>query len=125
MQKLMFESSWNKALSDKDRNAIEKTFLETSKINNDTIQLTPLWKAFNHKGELLVTVLIHNFTEHSFSLDGTKLRYSVNNEILAEHSFTRPLLAIQAKYSMPWTFIFPKEKLDKKLSHENGLLEII
>lgn len=125
MQKLMFESSWDKALSDKDRKSIEKTFLETSKYNNDTIQLTPLWQAFNHKGELLVTVLIHNFTEHSFSLNGTKLRYSVNNEILAEHLFTLPYFAIQAKCSMPWTFIFPKEQLNNKLLVENGQLEII
>lgn len=125
MQKLVFESSWNKALSDKDRKAIENTFLETSKNHNDTIQLTPLWQAFNHKGELLVTVLIHNFTQHSFSFNGTKLRYSVNKEILAEHIFTRPLIEIQAKCSMPWTLIFPKEHLDNKLPIKNGYLEII
>ncbi|MFJ8065280.1 SLAP domain-containing protein [Psychrobacillus sp. NPDC096426] len=125
MQKLEFESSWDKTISNKDRQKIEVIFLETSQSSNRGIQLTPLWQAFNHKGELLVTALIHNFTMHSYSFQNTKLRYIEADKVTIEHSFTLPSFSIQARCSMPWTFIFPNEKLDKKLSLENGLLEII
>lgn len=125
MQKLIFESAWDKTISNKDRKEIEAIFLETSQSDNQGVQLTPLWQAFNHKGELLVTVLIHNFTMHAFSFQNTKLTYIEANEVLIEHSFTIPSFSIQAKSSMPWTFIFPNENLDKKFTLENGHLEIM
>ncbi|MFJ7973419.1 SLAP domain-containing protein [Psychrobacillus sp. NPDC096389] len=125
MQKLEFESSWDKTISNKDRQKIEANFLETSHANNQGILLTPLWQSSNHKGELLVTVLIHNFTTHPFSFQNTKLKYIEANVVRFEHSFTLPSLSIQAGSSTPWTFIFPNESLDNKLSFENGYLEII
>ncbi|TQR15335.1 SLAP domain-containing protein [Psychrobacillus soli] len=125
MQKLEFEPSWDKTISSNDRQKIETIFLQTRKFNNHPIQLTPLWQAFNHKGELLVTVLIHNFTLHSYSFQNTKLNYIVNNEILVEHFFTLPSLSIQEERSMPWTFIFPKENMTYTLPFENGHLEIV
>lgn len=125
MHKLEFESSWDKTISNKDRQKIEAVFLETCQSNNQRIQLTPLWQAFNHKGELLVTVLIHNFTMHPYSFQNTKLKYIQANEVCIEHSFTLPSLSIESKSSTPWTFIFPNEILNNKLPLDNGYLEII
>ena len=125
MQQLDFEASWDKTISKKDRQKIEAIFLETSQSDNHTIQFTPLWHAFNHKGELLVTVLIHNFTLHPYSFQKTKLRYIETNGIPIEHTFNLPSLCVKARCSMPWTFIFPKESLNNKLPFENGHLEII
>lgn len=125
MQKLEFESSWDKTISDKDRQKIETVFLETSQSNNQRIRLTPLWQAFNHKGEFLVTVLIHNFTMLPYSFQNTKLKYIEANEVCIEHSFTLPSLSIQAESSTPWTFIFPNESLDNKFPLKNSHLEII
>ena len=125
MQMLRFESSWDKTLSDKDRVIIQQLFLETSRFNNESIQFVPLWQAINHKGDLLVTVLIHNFTKHARLFQDNKMHYLENKEIVAEHIFTLPSLIIKAKTSMPWTFIFPKDRLLCHATLENAQLELI
>ncbi|WP_313893726.1 SLAP domain-containing protein [Psychrobacillus sp.] len=119
MQKLMFESSWNKALSNKDRKVIEDAFLKTAILNSNSIQFTPLWQAFNHKDELLVTMLIHNFTSELVSFNDIQLRYLENNKMIAEHLFHLPTLVIQPSYSMPWTFIFPTSSTKQEATFKN------
>ncbi|MFF2755556.1 SLAP domain-containing protein [Psychrobacillus sp. NPDC058041] len=125
MQKLDFEPSWDKTLSSKDRKEIEKIFLETNRVHFSNVRLVPIRQAFNHKKELLVTVLIHNFTENFFIFSKKRIAYVENSEIIAENTFTLPTLFIQPKTSMPWTFIFPEECLKKNLTLENGRLEIM
>jgi SLAP domain-containing protein len=124
LQKLDFEPSWDKTLSSKDREEIEKIFLETNRVDFSNVRLVPIRQAFNHKKELLVTVLIHNFTEKVFIFSKKRIAYVENSEIIAENTFTLPTLFIQPKTSMPWTFIFPEECLKKNLTLENGRLEI-
>ncbi|MGE8080122.1 SLAP domain-containing protein [Peribacillus loiseleuriae] len=123
MQKLQYESSWDKTLSNKDRKIIEGIFLNTSLPNQNSIQFTSLWQAINHKGELLVTVLVHNFSHQVCSFMNKKLRYIENNDIFAEHTFTLPSLTVQPETSMPWTFIFPVESLNSHELLEDGRLE--
>ncbi|WP_342599881.1 SLAP domain-containing protein [Psychrobacillus sp. FSL H8-0483] len=125
MQKLEFESSWAKALSSKDREEIEKTFLETSNTENHDLLLSPIWQAINHKGELLITVLVHNFTQQAIAFNQTKLAYIENNKIIAEYTFTLPTLSIQPKVSMPWTFIFSVDSLKSTAKLNSGSLEIV
>lgn len=124
LQKLMFESSWDKALSSKDRKDIEAIFLETNENNLENIRLSPIWNAVNHRGELLITVLVHNFTQKTLTFNEKRLVYIENDEIVAESSFTLTTLVIPSKVSMPWTFIFPVECLKKPTEFENGHLEI-
>ncbi|USK68624.1 SLAP domain-containing protein [Peribacillus asahii] len=125
MQKLQFEPSWDKTLSPKDRKRIEKIHFETSLSNPANMQLTPLWQATNHKGELLITVLVHNFSQQVLLFHNKKLRYIENKEIIAEHIFSLPSLIIQRETSMPWTFIFPVESLKKPATLEKGHLEFV
>lgn len=125
MQTLKFESSWHKALSNQDRKTIEAAFLETSKFNNTCIQFTPLWQASNHKGELLVTVLIHNFKLHPFSFYKTMIGYTEHSQILAEYAFTIPSLDIAPETTMPWTFIYPIESIKDIPTFQNGHLTLI
>ncbi|MFB5283138.1 SLAP domain-containing protein [Peribacillus sp. Hz7] len=125
MQKLQFEPSWDKTLSLKDRKRIEEIHSETSLSNPANMQLTPLWQATNHKGELLITVLVHNFSQQVLLFHNKKLRYIENKEIIAEHIFSLPALVIQQETSMPWTFIFPVESLKKPTTLEKGHLESV
>ena len=125
MQKLHFESSWDKTLSSKDRKIIEEIHLETRLPNHNSVHLTTLWQARNHKGALLVTVLIHNFGQQVLSFHNNKLCYVENKEITAEYTFTLPSLIVQPETSMPWTFIFPVESLKNQVTLENGHLESV
>ena len=107
MQQLRFESSWEKALSAQDRNYIEKIFNDTKQQHHSTIVFSPIREAINHRNELLITVLVHNFSHNPLTFENTRLVYSNEQEILAEKAFTLPSLTIPAHVSMPWTFIFP------------------
>ncbi len=126
MQKLRFESSWDKTLSANDRERIKQVFLKTSTTTNTSSHLlAPLWQAINHKGDLLMTVLVHNFDNQVLSFHNKKLRYIENNNVMAEHIFTLPSLTIENETSMPWTFIFPAEKWNSHAVLENGHLEVV
>ncbi|MFC4023353.1 SLAP domain-containing protein [Oceanobacillus longus] len=123
MQKLTFETSWDKALPSKDRERIVHIFKETRSQHYPTIKLTPLWQATNHRGELLITVLVHNFSGDIVKFNNTKLRYIEKNKVIAEHAFSIPPLSIPPETSMPWAFIFPVEALNGQASFVNGNLE--
>ena len=125
MQLLRFESSWDKTLSDKDRVMIQQTFLETNVPNDEGIHFIPLRQAINYKGDLLVTVLVHNFSKQIHLFQGENLHYFENNKVVAEHIFTLPSLIIESKTSMPWTFIFPVASLTGHLTLENARLKLI
>lgn len=125
MQHLQFEKSWDKALSAQDRSYIEKVFVETKHLNGTGVIFSPIREAINHKEALLVTVLVHNFTDQPLTFNNTRLRYKIQEEVIAENEFTLPNLVIPNEVSMPWTFIFPKESYKTQLSIKNGRLEAV
>ena len=124
MQQLQFEASWDKALSLKDRQHIERLFNETKHLNNSGPYCIPIRVAINHEAALLVTVLVHNYLNAPLIFHNTRLLYSIQAETIAEEIFTLPNLTIPAKVSMPWTFIFPNGSYKKQSLFENGQLEI-
>ncbi|PLT28065.1 SLAP domain-containing protein [Peribacillus deserti] len=124
MQQLQFEASWDKALAAVDRQKIETIFSETKHINYQGILFSPIREAINHKEALLVSVLVHNFTDHPLTFHDARLLYSVHGEVIADKVFTLPSLAISSKVSMPWTFIFPRNSYIPQTAFENGQLEI-
>ncbi|AXI09788.1 SLAP domain-containing protein [Oceanobacillus sp. 143] len=123
MQKLLYEPTWDKALSDKDRTLINRVFLETKASTNNKIEFSKIREAFNHKGELLVMVLIHNSTKVEFVFKEEMLHYVENDIVIAAHVFTLPSLISEPGTSMPWTFIFPVETLRSMPALNNGKLE--
>ncbi|MBP2079940.1 SLAP domain-containing protein [Oceanobacillus polygoni] len=125
MQTLEYEASWDKALPSIDREKIEAIFQETSLSGNQAVAFTPLWQAMNYKGELLVTVLVHNFTVNQFSFSKETILYIEHNDVLAAHEFTIPALTLEAETSMPWAFIFPVESMKAPPTLEDGRLEFI
>lgn len=125
MQQLQFELSWDKAIAALDRQYIENIFNETKHSMVAELLCSPIREAINHKEELLVTVLVHNFSERSLTFNNKKVRYSIDGEIIAEEELTLPTFVIPSRVSMPWTFIFPKGSYVQKNSYDNGHLEIL
>lgn len=124
MQQLKFEPSWNKAVAAKDREQIGRIFLKTKDHINKDILFSPIRVATNHKKEFLATVLIHNFTSQELAFKQTRLVYTVENELVAEHVFTIPALTLPPETSMPWTFIFPVHKHVEGSALPEGTLHI-
>lgn len=124
MQQLQFEASWDKALSSKDRQNIERIFNETTHLPESNVQFIPIREAINHEESLLVTVLVHNFSDYPLIFENTRLLFTIEGEAIADKIFTLPGFTVPAKVSMPWTFIFPKGSYQDQSSFENGRLEI-
>ncbi|WP_165769140.1 hypothetical protein [Virgibacillus profundi] len=57
MQKLIFESAWDKTIAEQDRENIKQVFDKVNLTAEKSIQFTSLWQAKNHRGELLIAVL--------------------------------------------------------------------
>lgn len=125
MQQLQFEASWDKALAAEDRLEIKRIFDETKHHNLSEIVFTPIREAINHVESLLVTVLVHNFTNEVVNFRGAKLLYSIQGEVIAEETFTLPALTIPHKTSMPWTFIFPKGSYRLQSNFESGQIRML
>lgn len=107
---LVFEPKWDKALPSADRRKIEQTFQNSVQPNsvNKQMTFTPLWQARNHRSDLLVTVLINNYSRQAYSFSNTTLQYVEDDTVKAEKHFTLERVFVPPDSSMPWTFIFPK-----------------
>jgi len=120
MQKLIFHPKWDKTVADKDREKIKQGFQDAHFSETQDIQFTTLWRAINHKEELLVTVLVHNLGDREFSPINEKFSYMKNNQLIAERNFSIPELVVMGKTSMPWTFIFPEKSFEQIDIDETG-----
>ena len=123
MQQLYFHPAWDKTISQQDRLLIENLFEQTYTQVDDIIASPVIRSAINHKNELLVTVLIHNFTHHSAHFTNRSI-FVHCQDFDAEQAFTIPDLIIAPFTSMPWTFIFEANQLYKSLPLEEIVLEI-
>ncbi len=105
MQKLYFEPAWDKTIAPTDREKITHHFQQQTKQLQDGVHMSFLRNARNYKGELLVTVLIHNFEDINFRLNNTVISYYEQGKQSANAMFSLPC-EIAGNTSMPWTFIF-------------------
>lgn len=123
MQKLVFESAWDRTLAQKDRLEIERVFSAINIEGKNEKQVVILKTAFNHKQEFLVTVLLNNYFKIPMSLLGKKVVYKEKNRTLGEFE-SAYTLEIPAETSMPWTFIFPAGCLIDTPDSDSGELII-
>ncbi|GAA0497898.1 hypothetical protein GCM10008986_26160 [Salinibacillus aidingensis] len=112
-QRLEFERSWNKNLSERDRLIIQQIFQKTCASQQF---FTLLWTAVNYRSDFLVTVLIHNRSEQPLTFNNRTLRYVNKNQVIAEHTFQLRDLIIEPYTSVPWTFIFPEKNCYSKVT---------
>lgn len=124
MQKLIFESAWDKTIAPRDRETIEQLFQTTKTNDIHAVEAITISQAFNHKEDLLVIVLIHNFRDEIFSFDEIEATYIENEIEIATQHFSFPKLELEPKTSMPWTFIFSKQNQLQQATLENGHLKL-
>jgi SLAP domain-containing protein len=123
LQKLVFESAWDRTLAQKDRHEIERVFSEIVVEGNEGHEAVLLKTAFNHKREFLVTVLLNNYSKIPMSLLGKKVVYKEEDQIFGEFE-SAYTLEIPPQTSMPWTFIFPAGSLIDQPNGDSGELII-
>ncbi|WP_085992641.1 SLAP domain-containing protein [Oceanobacillus senegalensis] len=122
MQKLQFESKWDKTIADKDRENIKQIFNQIKLEEKPNIQFTLLKEAINHRGDLLVTVLMHNISNNDFPIHQKEIYYVIDDEILAKQTFDFPHLIVEKHTSMPWTFIFSNHSVASTTKKTTGTI---
>lgn len=113
MQKLQFESAWEKTIAPDDRQTIEDIFNKEVTSLTSGVHFSFLWQAINHKGDRLVTVLIHNCEKTNLHIENTVVTYHQQEQVIATGTFTLPC-NVDSYTTMPWTFIF------KENNHVDG-----
>ncbi|QGH33365.1 SLAP domain-containing protein [Gracilibacillus salitolerans] len=108
MQKLYFEDAWNKTISPQDRMKIEEVFKQTKEDAEDGVSFVPIRSAVNHRNDLLITTLIHNFQSENADLTNISIQLFQENKQIASQQIEEKRLHLPAKTTMPWTFIFPE-----------------
>lgn len=104
MQKLHFEATWDKTISDGDRALITQAFNKRF-VQVDTLSCEIIRSARNHHGHLLVTVLLHNTTAFEQRFMAREVHLQTKHGQFTQ-KFTQSKLVIASGVSMPWTFIF-------------------
>ena len=75
MQQLIFEAAWDKTIAPIDRDNITSLFQKTTNENKKNVEIIPISQAINHNEDLLVIVLIHNFSNEDFPLKNVHASY--------------------------------------------------
>ena len=73
MQQLQWEQAWDRTISDEDRAEIENRFKQTKQSNEAA---TFIREAINHRGDLLVTAIIHNRTNSTLTIQNDPITYT-------------------------------------------------
>ena len=105
MQKLFWESAWDKTIAPVDRIKIKTHFHDHIPHLLEEVHFSFYKKAINHKSELLITVLIHNPQDVALHLQSIVITYKEKDQQIATGIFSVPV-EIERNTSMPWTFIF-------------------
>src|SRR5699024_148059 len=109
MQKLYFETAWERTIAQNDRKKIIKIFEKVQPTLSSGVHITFLWTAKTHETETLITTLIHNVRPHVLQITNTIINYKVNTEVQYKDKFDvkEP---IPVNSSMPCTFIFSQHE---------------
>ncbi|SHN27900.1 SLAP domain-containing protein [Gracilibacillus kekensis] len=105
MQTLVLEEAWERTISEQDHQDIITIFNKTKEARKKII---PIRSAFNHRDDLLITVLLHNFADTKLDLRNVTIQLLQEDETLATQHFQDNRLLLDPATSMPWTFIFPE-----------------
>lgn len=105
MQQLYFEPAWDRTISEEDRQWIINLFSAQDHTTDEKLLCTYVRHATNHRGELLYTVILHNYRDSPYSFIDEKVTLLDLTGNFTSGIFTLPV-DIPSYTSMPWTFIF-------------------
>ncbi|MFJ7825313.1 accessory Sec system S-layer assembly protein [Psychrobacillus sp. NPDC096623] len=113
--KLELHESWEKSLPKEQKEALEQLVSSLPSLKEDEVNITGVQLKEQPDDGLAVTVFIRNGSNKSLSFQQLPLVLSdANNDIVAQGSFKLDNFEVQSNTTKPWTFIFPKELVNKE-----------
>lgn len=112
--KLELHGSWEESLPIEQKEALEQLLSSLPSLKEDEVNITGVQLKEQSDDGLAVTVFIRNGTNKSLSFQQIPLvLFDANNKIVTQGSFKLDNFEVQANTTKPWTFIFPKELIEK------------
>lgn len=112
--KLELHENWEKSLPTEQRNTLEQLLSTLPALKKDEVNITGVQLKDQIEESLAVTVFIRNGSSQTLSFQQIPLVLSdANNNIVAKGSFKLDNFEVRPNTTKPWTFIFPKEMIDK------------
>ncbi len=109
---LQFQEVWERTLSPNQKEQLH-TFFKTLSPDENELTVTPFLIKYKKNGGINATVFIHNGFNKPIQLNNLTIQIiNDNGELIANHRF-HPDLFVQAKKTMPWSFVFPKHTVIK------------
>ncbi|AYC28927.1 accessory Sec system S-layer assembly protein [Paenisporosarcina cavernae] len=113
--RLDLDISWNEALSDDQKEALSALVANLPKLGKQEINITGFQLKQQDSGALAVSVFIRNGNKQHITLEQIPLEVlDANQDLVVRGSFTLDKLEVRANTTKPWTFIFPKEMIQKE-----------
>lgn len=113
--KLELHESWEKSLPKEQQQALEQLLSTLPSLNEDEVNITGVQLKEQPNDGLAVTLFVRNGSNKTLSFQQLPLVLTdANNEIVAQGSFKLDNFEVNANTTKPWTFIFPKELINKE-----------
>jgi accessory Sec system S-layer assembly protein len=112
--RLDLEESWEQSLSDEDKEKLRQLVAQLEPPKPGEVNFLGLQAKLTEEHELHVTVFIRNGSEQNIQIQQLPLQVEdASGEVIARGGFTLDHFEVKANTTKPWTFIFPKELVQK------------
>lgn len=112
---LDLEESWEKSLADTDKEKLEQLVKSITPPKAGEVNFMGIQARIHEDGSLHTMLLIRNGSEKNVKLEQLPLTVEdASGDVIASGGFKFDNLEVKANTSKPWTFIFPKELLQKE-----------
>lgn len=113
--RLDLEESWEKALPQQEKESLEKLVNDLTPPKKGEVNFMGIQARKSENGSFHITLLIRNGHEKNISLQQIPLVVEdAAGDVVAKGGFQLNDLEVKANTSKPWTFIFPKEMVQKE-----------
>ena len=108
---LIYDSSWESALTDEQKQFFQKTFEESPDVAEDELNFLLISGQKTEEG-IKITVFIRNGKKQDIEISQIPLALSnEKDEIIASGTFKMEKFSVPANSTKPWIFIFPTESI--------------
>jgi accessory Sec system S-layer assembly protein len=112
--RLELEESWEKALPEEEKEKLRKFVDQLEPPKPGEVNFFGLQAKLMEEHGLHITVLIRNGNNRNIYLEQLPLQVEdATGEVIARGGFVLDRLEVKANTTKPWTFIFPKELIQK------------
>lgn len=113
--KLELEQAWEDGLSAEQKQALEKVVERMPKLKPREVNFAGFQVKKQDDGSIAVSLFIRNGHSKQISIEKLPLELlDANGDLVARGSFNLAPLEVKANTSKPWTFIYPKEMVQKE-----------